>query len=223
MAQQTAGIFFFSEHSIYILIQRRYSNNVPCVEYRYCDVLQLSPANNSAGTAVSLSSATVPDSSVCIRINGSGSNDQVARKTFGTSPTVRMDPLLRTALQVLPVTLDVLVGGTWRNDQQYLHRRSAYSWLDWNSERVFVDSATTMKSLRCSDLPMHRTVRTIRTKPSSKEHSQIMMAGVAVNMNPFVGLLCPFTVSADFVNNGAASITGADINYSVNGGIENGQ
>ncbi len=45
------------------------------------------------------------------------------------------------------------------------------------------------------------------------------MAGVAVNMNPFVALTsAPFTVSADFVNNGAASITGADINYSVNGG-----
>ena len=67
---------------------------------------------------------------------------------------------------------------------------------------------------------MHQTARTTRTKPSSKvQQPDYEMAGVAVNMNPFVALTsAPFTISADFVNNGAASITGADINYSVNGG-----
>ncbi|MEJ6759018.1 MAG: hypothetical protein QNK76_00740, partial [Flavobacteriales bacterium] len=46
-----------------------------------------SPANHSSGAAASIASSTVPDSSICILgINGSGSNDQVARKTFGTSP-----------------------------------------------------------------------------------------------------------------------------------------
>ncbi len=45
------------------------------------------PANNSGGTAVSLASSNVPDSSICVLgINGSGSNDQIAKATFGTSP-----------------------------------------------------------------------------------------------------------------------------------------
>ena len=46
-----------------------------------------SPANHSVGSAVAITNSTIPDSSICVLgLNGSGTNDQVARKTFGTSP-----------------------------------------------------------------------------------------------------------------------------------------
>ena len=88
-AQQTAGSYSSSQNIPFTFlfdgdtVTTYRASNTGIVTFSQLS----SPANNSAGTAVSLSSSTVPDSSVCILgINGSGSNDQVARKTFGTSP-----------------------------------------------------------------------------------------------------------------------------------------
>ena len=84
---------------------------------------------------------------------------------------------------------------------------------------VRVDSATTDEMALSSGSTNAPDRTTIRTKPSSKEYSQITRWQVLRKHEPVCGAyFCPFTVSADFVNNGAASITGADINYSVNGG-----
>ena len=165
----------------------------------------------------------MPDSSVCILgINGSGSNDQVARKTFGTSQTVRNGSfLLRTALQVLPVH-------TGRTGRWYLKKRPTIfivdqrtaGWTGTVNVGVRVDSATTDEISALSSGSTNAPDHADNTHQTFIQGTQrYEMAGVAANMNPFVALTsAPFTISADFVNNGAASITGADINYSVNGG-----
>jgi len=45
------------------------------------------------------------------------------------------------------------------------------------------------------------------------------MAGVSLNVSPYLGLnTAPYTIEADFVNNGAQTLTSATFNYSVNGG-----
>jgi hypothetical protein len=45
------------------------------------------------------------------------------------------------------------------------------------------------------------------------------MAGLSVDMSPYLGLnTAPFTVKGTFMNNGAATLTSATLNYSVNGG-----
>jgi hypothetical protein len=45
------------------------------------------------------------------------------------------------------------------------------------------------------------------------------MAGVSLNVSPYLGLnTAPYTIEADFVNNGAQTLSSATFNYSVNGG-----
>ena len=226
-AQQTAGSYSSSQNIPFTFL----FNGDTVTTYRASNTgivtfSQLSsPANNSAGTAVSLSSATVPDSSVCILgINGSGSNDQVARKTFGTSPN-RQEWILFASYSATGTT-----GSHWTywsvvleettNNIYIVDQRTA-GWTGTVNVGVRVDSATTDEISALSSASTNAPDRTDNTHQTFIQGIQpdYEMAGVAVNMNPFVALTsAPFTVSADFVNNGAASITGADINYSVNGG-----
>ena len=226
-AQQTAGSYSSSQNIPFTFL----FNGDTVTTYRASNTgivtfSQLSSlANNSAGTAVSLSSATVPDSSVCILgINGSGSNDQVARKTFGTSPN-RQEWILFASYSATGTT-----GSHWTywsvvleettNNIYIVDQRTA-GWTGTVNVGVRVDSATTDEISALSSGSTNAQDRTDNTPQTFIQGTQpdYEMAGVAVNMNPFVALTsAPFTVSADFVNNGAASITGADINYSVNGG-----
>ena len=226
-AQQTAGSYSSSQNIPFTFL----FNGDTVTTYRASNTgivtfSQLSsPANNSAGTAVSLSSSTVPDSSVCILgINGSGSNDQVARKTFGTSPN-RQEWILFASYSATGTT-----GSHWTywsvvleettNNIYIVDQRTA-GWTGTVNVGVRVDSATTDEISALSSGSTNAPDRTDNTHQTFIQGTQpdYEMAGVAVNMNPFVALTsAPFTISADFVNNGAASITGADINYSVNGG-----
>ena len=226
-AQQTAGSYSSSQNIPFTFL----FNGDTVTTYRASNTgivtfSQLSsPANNSAGTAVSLSSATVPDSSVCILgINGSGSNDQVARKTFGTSPN-RQEWILFASYSATGTT-----GSHWTywsvvleettNNIYIVDQRTA-GWTGTVNVGVRVDSATTDEISALASASTNAPDRTDNTHQTFIQGTQpdYEMAGVAVNMNPFVALTsAPFTISADFVNNGAATITGADINYSVNGG-----
>ena len=226
-AQQTAGSYSSAQTMSFPFL----FNGDTVTTYRASNTgivtfSQLSlPANNSAGTAVSLSSATVPDSSVCILgINGSGSNDQVARKTFGTSPN-RQEWILFASYSATGTT-----GSHWTywsvvleettNNIYIVDQRTA-GWTGTVNVGVRVDSATTDEITALASASTNAPDRTDNTHQTFIQGTQpdYEMAGVAVNMNPFVALgSAPFTISADFVNNGAASITGADINYSVNGG-----
>lgn len=184
-----------------------------------------SPANNSAGTAVNLNSSTVPDSSVCILgINGSGSNDQVARKTFGTSPN-RQEWILFASYSATGTT-----GSHWTywsvvleestNNIYIVDQRTA-GWSGTVNVGVRVDSATTDEITGLASASTNAADRSDNTHQTFIQGVQpeYEMAGVAVNMNPFLALgSAPFAISADFVNNGSQTITGATINYSVNGG-----
>ena len=183
------------------------------------------PANNSAGTAVSLSSSTVPDSSVCVLgINGSGSNDQVARKVFGTSPN-RQEWILFASYSATGTTAShwtywsvVLEEST--NNIYIVDQRTA-GWTGTVNAGVRVDAATVDEISALASASTNAPDRTDNTFQTFVQGTQpeYEMAGVAVNMSPFVALTsAPFSISADFVNNGSATLTGADVNYSINGG-----
>ena len=184
-----------------------------------------SPANNSAGAVVALNSSTVPDSSVCILgINGQGSNDQVARKTFGTAPN-RQEWILFASYSATGTTSShwtywsVVLEETTNNI--YIVDQRTAGWTGSVNVGVRVDSSTTDGITGLASASTNAPDRTDNTYQTFIQGTQpdYELAGLGVNINSFVALTsAPFTVSADFVNNGAASITGADINYSVNGG-----
>ena len=184
-----------------------------------------SPANNSAGAVVALNSSTVPDSSVCILgINGQGSNDQVARKTFGTAPN-RQEWILFASYSATGTTSShwtywsVVLEETTNNI--YIVDQRTAGWTGSVNVGVRVDSATTDGITALASASTNAPDRTDNTYQTFIQGTQpdYELAGLGVNINSFVALTsAPFTVSADFVNNGAASITGADINYSINGG-----
>ena len=184
-----------------------------------------SPANNSAGAVVALNSSTVPDSSVCILgINGQGSNDQVARKTFGTAPN-RQEWILFASYSATGTTSShwtywsVVLEETTNNI--YIVDQRTAGWTGSVNVGVRVDSATTDGITGLASASTNAPDRTDNTYQTFIQGTQpdYELAGLGVNINSFVALTsAPFTVSADFVNNGAASITGADINYSINGG-----
>ena len=184
-----------------------------------------SPANNSAGAVVALNSSTVPDSSVCILgVNGQGSNDQVARKTFGTAPN-RQEWILFASYSATGTTSShwtywSIVLEETTNNIYIVDQRTA-GWTGSVNVGVRVDSATTDGITGLASASSNAPDRTDNTYQTFIQGTQpdYELAGLGVNINSFVALTsAPFTVSADFVNNGAASITGADINYSVNGG-----
>jgi len=184
-----------------------------------------SPANNSAGAVVALNSSTVPDSSVCILgINGQGSNDQVARKTFGTAPN-RQEWILFASYSATGTTSShwtywsVVLEETTNNI--YIVDQRTAGWTGTVNVGVRVDSATTDGITGLASASTNAPDRTDNTYQTFIQGTQpdYELAGLGVNINSFVALTsAPFTVSADFVNNGAASITGADINYTINGG-----
>ena len=184
-----------------------------------------SPANNSAGAVVALNSSTVPDSSVCILgINGQGSNDQVARKTFGTAPN-RQEWILFASYSATGTTSShwtywsVVLEETTNNI--YIVDQRTAGWTGTVNVGVRVDSATTDGITGLASASTNAPDRTDNTYQTFIQGTQpdYELAGLGININSFVALTsAPFTVSADFVNNGAASITGADINYSINGG-----
>lgn len=184
-----------------------------------------SPANNSAGAVVALNSSTVPDSSVCILgINGQGSNDQVARKTFGTAPN-RQEWILFASYSATGTTSShwtywSIVLEETTNNIYIVDQRTA-GWTGSVNVGIRVDSATTDGITGLASASTNAPDRTDNTYQTFIQGTQpdYELAGLGVNINSFVALTsAPFTVSADFVNNGAASITGADINYSINGG-----
>ena len=184
-----------------------------------------SPANHSAGTVVSLTSSTVPDSSVCILgVNGAGTNDQIATKTFGTAPN-RQHWVLFASYSATgtsgshwtywSVVLEESTNNIYIVDQRTAGFTGALN-IGVRVSSTVVDSISgvTSGSTNAPD----RTDNTHYTFIQGVQ-PDYELAGISVNLNPYLALTAaPFTVSADFTNNGAQTLTSADLNVSVNGG-----
>ena len=183
------------------------------------------PANNSGGTAVSLASSNVPDSSICVLgINGSGSNDAVAKATFGTSPNrqhwVMFSSYSATGTSGSHWTYWSIVMEESTNNIYIVDQRTAAFTGSLNlGVRV---SSTVIDSLNgVASQSTNAPDRSDNTHYTFIQGVQpdYEMAGISLNMSPYLGLnTAPYTVEADFVNNGAQTLTSATFNYSVNGG-----
>ena len=183
------------------------------------------PANNSGGTAVSLASSNVPDSSICILgINGSGSNDQVAKATFGTSPNrqhwIMFSSYSGTGTSGSHWTYWSIVLEESTNNIYIVDQRTAGFTGTLNlGIRV---SSTVIDSLNgVASQSTNAPDRSDNTHYTFIQGIQpdYEMAGVSLNVSPYLGLnTAPYTIEADFVNNGAQTLTSATFNYTVDGG-----
>ena len=183
-----------------------------------------SPANNSAGNVAALNSSSVPDSSVCILgVNGQGPNDQVAVQTFGTAPNrqhwVLFSSYSATGTSGTHWTYWSVVLEETTNNIYIVDQRTA-GWTGSVNIGVRVDS------LNLDEITGVTSGSTNVPDRSDNSHYTFIqgiqpdyeMQGIGVNLSNFLALTsAPFTISADFVNNGAATISSADLNISING------
>ena len=183
------------------------------------------PANNSGGTAVSLASSNVPDSSICVLgINGSGSNDAIAKATFGTSPNrqhwVMFSSYSGTGTSGSHWTYWSIVMEESTNNIYIVDQRTAAFTGSLNlGVRV---SSTVIDSLNgVASQSTNAADRSDNTHYTFIQGVQpdYEMGGVSLNVSPYLGLnTAPYTIEADFVNNGAQTLTSATFNYSIDGG-----
>lgn len=184
-----------------------------------------SPASHSGATAAALTSSTIPDSSICVLgINGGGSNDHVTRQTFGTAPN-RQEWILFSSYSATGTSTShwtywsiVLEEGT--NNIHIVDQRTA-GWAGSVNIGVRVDATTVDEISSVSSGSTNAPDRSDNTHYTFVQGTQpeFDMAGLSVGLSPYLALTnAPFTVAADFVNNGTTTLTSADINYSIDGG-----
>ena len=183
-----------------------------------------SPANNSAGNVAALNGSSVPDSSVCILgVNGQGSNDQVAVQTFGTAPNrqhwVLFSSYSATGTSASHWTYWSVVLEETTNNIYIVDQRTA-GWTGSVNIGVRVDASNLDEITGVTSGSTNAPDRSDNTHYTFIQGIQpdYEMQGVSVNLSNYLALTsAPFTISADFVNNGAATISSADLNISING------
>ena len=184
------------------------------------------PANHSVGSAQAITNSTIPDSSICVLgLNGSGTNDQVARKTFGTSPN-RQEWILFSSYSVTgasgshwsywSIVLEETTNNIYIVDQRNAGATPSLTiGVRVNSTNVY-DQITSVgsNSTNAPDYLDNTYYTFIQGVQPDYE-----LAGASLNVSPYLGLnVAPFTIAADFTNNGAQNLTSATFNYSINGG-----
>ena len=183
-----------------------------------------SPANHSVGSAVAITNSTIPDSSICVLgINGSGANDQIARKTFGTSPN-RQEWIMFSSYSVTgaaggwsywSIVMEETTNNIYIVDQRTATAVPSLTLgVRVNSTNVY-DQITSVgsNSTNAPDFLDNTYYTFIQGVQPDYE-----LAAASLNVSPYLGLnAAPFTIAADFTNNGAQGLTSATFNYSVNG------
>jgi hypothetical protein len=189
------------------------------------------PANHSVGSAQAITNSSIPDSSICVLgLNGSGANDQVVRKTFGTSPN-RQEWFLFASYSVTgaagshwsywSIVLEETTNNIYIVDQRNAGVTPSLTiGVRVNSTNVY-DQITSVgsNSINAPDFLDNTYYTFIQgVQPDYDLAGSSLDAGFASPGVPMIGLnAAPFTISADFINNGAQNLTSATFNYSVNG------
>lgn len=184
-----------------------------------------SPANNSAATAVALSSSSVPDSSIAVLgLTGSGSNDYVVSKTFGTAPN-RQHWVFYPSFSVTGTSTS-----HWSYWAMVMEETTNNIYIVDMRNSGVTPSLTIGVRVDSSQTTQLSNVGSFSTNDPTPDDNTYYpfiygtqpdydFKGLSINIDPIIGLnAAPFTISADFQNYGAATLTSASFNYSVDGG-----
>lgn len=187
------------------------------------DVATAVPA--PALTSSALPSANIPDMSVCVwGIQGTGANDKVVKKTFGTAP-YRQHWIFYTSYTYstyytyFSIVLEETTNNIYVVDQRSSGTLTALAvGVQVNSTTAYAvnGGSNNVNSVAGTD-PLAADNGYYEFVPGTRPAQD--MAAVAENNALYVVLSqAPFNINADFRSFGSSNVTSYNMNYSVNGG-----
>ncbi len=180
-------------------------------------------AGTVPGTPSALPSAAIPNNSICIwGISGSGSNDNIVTKTFGTAPNRQHWVFFSSYTSgsnwtYWSIVLEETTNKIYLVDQRHSAAISGLRLgVQINSTTAFSVNPSPYTSLAGAD-------------PSSADNSYYEfiygtqpaydMTCVSSSVNPYLlQTAAPFTITGGLENYGSTTVTSFDINYTINGG-----
>jgi hypothetical protein len=184
-----------------------------------------SPVAAPSFTSVSLPSATVPDKSVCILgLSGTGTNDYVVKKTFGTAPNRQHWIFFTSYTNGSGYTYWSIVLEEGTNNIYVVDQRNSVA---LTSAAIGIQvNATTAYALNGGSNNVSALAGTDPTSADNAYYEFIYgsrpaedMSAVGESVPSYVVLSqAPFSIVADFRSFGANNVTSYGINYSVNNG-----
>ena len=204
-------------------------NGSPVTSYRVSNTGILTFGNsmnfNPGAAPVSLNDSNIPDSSICVLgLTSIGTNDNVVSQTFGTAPN-RQHWVFFTSYSASGTTashwtywsivLEESTNNIYIVDQRSYQVSTAFTIgvkVDGsNYDEIANLSSTSANAADASDNTHFTFIQGIQP--------DYEIAALNTNIPPYLALTAaPFNIEATFINNGAQTLTSADINYSVNGG-----
>ena len=177
-----------------------------------------------AYTSVALPSATIPDSSVCILgIKGTGSNDKIMTKTFGTSPNrqhwiffTSYSTTSTTSWSYWSIVLEETTNNIYVVDQRHGAAVSGLSiGIQINSTTAkAVTGSPSVSSLAIGNLPgqvdnhFYKFKQGIQPAYDMTTKSSTVPSVLVLNQ-------APFTIGGKVSNFGSTTVTSYDMNYKV--------
>lgn len=176
-------------------------------------------------TSVSLPAATVPDKSVCILgLSGTGANDYVVQKTFGSAPNRQHWIFFTsytngTGYTYWSIVLEETTNNIYVVDQRNSTTLSSLAiGIQTNSTTAYAlnGGSNNVSALAGTD-PTAADNAYYEFVPGTRPNED--MAAVGESVPSYVVLSqAPFSIVADFRSFGANNVTSYGINYSVNNG-----
>lgn len=179
-------------------------------------------------TPAQLPSTSIPDKSVMVwGITGSGTNDAITTKVFGTAPNRQLwvffasysIPGSANAWSYWSIVLEETTNNIYMVDQRNANGSlSATVGVQVNGSTAYAVSGSPNVGHLCQNDPTAADNFYYAFLPGPQPTYDA--SGVAINTPAdFEGLnSAPYTIDAEFLNLGTQTITSADINYSINGG-----
>ena len=175
---------------------------------------------------IALPSATIPDSSVCITgIRGTGTNDNIVSKTFGSAPNRQHWIFFSSYSDAAgnwtywAIVLEEGTDKIYAMDMRHATAVTGVSigiQIDATSAIGVNGGAANISSLAGGDPSAADNVY-YEFVPGSQPNYDLAVTTSAVPN--FLALVnAPFTISGELTNLGATAITSYDLNYSINGG-----
>lgn len=206
-------------------------NGVTATSYKVSTtgILSFSVGNGvtpPSSAAVTLPNANIPDNSICVSgIEALGANDNIMMKTFGTAPnrqhwvffTSYSSPGVAASWTYWSIVLEETTNNVYIVDQRHSAPPTVSLGIQFSST----------SAISVAGSPNIAAMAGTNETPSDNMHYTFIpgvqpaydLTGESVDVADYLILnQAPFDISGTFTNLGTATITGLDLNYSINGG-----